>query len=547
MIETLSPLEQQLLSKNVKQAMSSKRQVPLGSPTDRDSKKQRTGEDGRAITMSNLLQASLAQAPQDSSPALNPNFLMNEQYIRAELNARRYQQEMAANQNMSFMASLLGQSQGQNFAAFQQQQQQQQQQALLDSALQGQLSSGIGGNPNMDNFLLGLMNRGQTHQQGLSTTSLAHQLQQPQSNMFAQGNVDVNAVLRQLTWPAQGMDLSQGLERMARASAGVTPQGNHGGMGSIRLPPCDEGLVRPFTEREKFPLGVDEDPNWLSEFHCFVRSELVEICRASHDDCKSRNNATSYQQVGIRCRFCAHRPPTGRGCRSSAYPSSIRQIYQSFTMMLRDHFGNCESIPDDIKKRFLSLKDKPSQGATDSKRYWIYSAMKAGLADSSDGIIINHNTVLAGMSAPPFGNETPGSWQKEAAIASPLVTPADGNLGSPVLRCLLTHAQVVQLRESERIGNRRSLEQGLPGFSCRCCWEKRRLGLCRMFPARRRTLAQKLTDLHDHLRRCQATPDSVKEEIERLHRDAKEENIVDSGDTKALLDRVWARLGHGGN
>lgn len=216
-------------------------------------------------------------------------------------------------------------------------------------------------------------------------------------------------------------------------------------------------------------------------------------------------------------------------------------------MMLRDHFGNCEAIPDDIKQRFLALKDKPSQGATDSKRYWIYSAMKVGLADSSDGIIINHNTVLAGMSAPPFGNETPVSWQKEAAIASPLVIASDSNLGSPFLRCLLAQAQLVQLRDSERIGNRRSLEQGLPGFSCRFCWGKRRLGLCRMFPARRRTLAQKLTDLHDHLRRCQATPDHVKEELERHQRDSREENIVDSGDTKVLLDRVWLRLGHGSN
>jgi len=527
-----------------------KRRAEDATSLDAQHKRQRTADESKEMSVPNqaLMQSSgmqggptpffLGQGDHQHN-SLASNLLMNDQFMRAELRARHLQQEMTANRNAALIASLLGQSQvaqNMNYPPLTQQQHQQ----LLDTSTRGQASNSFGG-AEMD-ILNGIVQRNR-HCHGLPSNHLNHQLQR--SNMFSHPNVDVSAIIRQINWPGQGLDASQNFESAARASSRLpTSQGNQGFGGSTRLPPCEEGLIPPFPDREKFPLGVEEDANWLSEFHCFVRSELVEICRASHDDCKTRNNATSYQQVGIRCRFCAHRPPTGRGCRSSAYPSSIRQIYQSFTMMLRDHFGTCDAIPDDVKERFLILKDKPSQGATDSKRYWIYSAMKAGLADSSEGIIMNQHTVLTGMSAPPFGGESSSEWQKEASIACPLVTSADASLGSSYLRFLLSQAQVVQLRESERIGNRRSLEHGLPGFSCRYCWEKRRSGLCRMFPARRRTLSQKLNDLQDHLRRCQATPVDVKEKLESFRSQNKVEAILDTGDTKALLDRVWARLGH---
>ena len=522
-----------------------KRQSEDPSGVNHGAKKQRTTEEGdKARTPPSAGVPSVIQGPPqyffqnqslgfaDSPASLASSLLLNDQYARAELQARQIHQEMTVSRNAALVASLLGQSQNSaiGFPPFQQQ--------LMNSSIQGQPSSSVLGGSSMDHFISGLISRSQPFQ-GIPPSSLSQQLQQSRAAMATQSPVDVNAFLRQLTWPGHGTEAP-------RAIVTSSPQGTQG-QGKIRLPPCDDGLIPPYTEREKYPLGIDEDPNWLSEFHCFVRSELAEICRASHDDCKTRNNATSFRQVGIRCRFCAHKPPTGRGCRSSAYPSSIRQIYQSFTMMLRDHFGSCEAMPEETKKRFIALKDKPSQGATDSKRYWIYSAMKAGLADSPDGIIMDENSVLTGLAAPPFASETPMVWQQEAAVASPLVTPSDSNLGSCFLRCLLAQAQVVQLRDSERIGNRRSLERGLPGFSCRHCWEKRRLGLCRMFPARRRTLSQKLTDLYDHLRRCQATPDAVKHELDRHRSESKEENLVDSGDTKALLDRVWTRLGHGNN
>ena len=133
------------------------------------------------------------------------------------------------------------------------------------------------------------------------------------------------------------------------------------------LPP-DDGVIPPTHLRPQVPLATDEDQNWLSEFLCFVRLELVEIFRANREDVRSRNSSkkVSHGQVGIRCRYCAHLPLSSRASRSSSYPSSLSRIYQSLTMMLRDHFGKCSAIPPPLKQRFLELKGKTSQGATEA-------------------------------------------------------------------------------------------------------------------------------------------------------------------------------------
>jgi hypothetical protein len=315
----------------------------------------------------------------------------------------------------------------------------------------------------------------------------------------------------------------------------------------LSLPPCDEGQVLPYTSRGNFALGIDEDSNWLSEFHCFVRSELIEVFRAGREDCNSRNNSISYQQVGIRCRFCAHMSSSARAGRSSAFPSSLRQIYQSFTMMLRDHFGNCEAMPAAIHRRFLSSKEMPSQGATDSKRFWVYSAMKIGMADSSDGIIINERTVSVGSSASSFGTNPNEPWADDALASIALVLPRDRSLVSEFLVVLMSQVQLVRLTESERIGNRRSLHIGLTGFGCRCCCEHRRLGLCRVFPARRRTLPSKVNDLYDHIRRCTVTPQQVKDRLMGLKYQRDADSSPGRDEEKEFYDRIWTRLGHSSN
>ena len=214
-------------------------------------------------------------------------------------------------------------------------------------------------------------------------------------------------------------------------------------------------------------------------------------------------------------------------------------------MMLRDHFGKCGAMPEQTKAKFASLKEKPSQSATDSKRFWVYSAMKAGMADSAEGIVVNDTTRATGANAPPFGCSPGESSTEELSQVALLVVPADRKLVSEFLYNLLSQAQVVHLAEAERIGNRRSLRPGLPGFACLYCCQRRRQGLCRMFPARRRTLPFKVQDLYEHLLRCSLCPANVKEELVQNRHHLLTGARADQGGERELYDRVWSRLGHG--
>mmetsp|Transcript_41722 Transcript_41722/g.61073 ORF Transcript_41722/g.61073 Transcript_41722/m.61073 type:complete len:446 (-) Transcript_41722:319-1656(-) len=135
-------------------------------------------------------------------------------------------------------------------------------------------------------------------------------------------------------------------------------------------------------------LATAEDTNWLSDFLCFVRLHCIETYCASHHDVSSRLGCKQVNlgQVGIRCRYCANRPQRRRVRRSSTFPSSLCRIYQSLTMMLRDHFSKCPHMPQKHKDEFDRLRKCLTQGTVGSKGYWVESAKGLGLIDTPKGI-----------------------------------------------------------------------------------------------------------------------------------------------------------------
>lgn len=542
--------------------------------------------------MNDNLTSNLAGAPTDHNNAAGPNFfaMNNHALLQAGFSAQLLRDHVARNQAAAANAMLLAQFGGNN------------------AAFGGNNAQFGGNNPQFDGTNFEMFGAISQHQQispwGNQLQGQGAQLAaaQQQANQFAalqsfvqldqlrQGNMGIaqpNSTLSSLM-SAQGIpqperqhDLSSLLRQLnATNNSQLTMNGPGGGIPNfgassprnatvpasptpmratlsmqhalskqphqrlLELPPCEEGHIDSHFGRAFFPLGIEEDPNWLSEFHCYVRSDLVEVFRASRDDAKARNNSIAYQQVGIRCRFCAHMPTSARAGRASAFPSSVRQIYQSFTMMLRDHFGNCEAMPAPTLEKFMLLKDKPAQGATDSKRYWIHSATKIGMADTSDGLVINEQTRADGAKLSPFGTASNQKWEDEAYTSETLVVPSDRPLVAEFLFVLMSQVQPIRLTEAECIGNRRSLRVGLPGFGCIYCCEHKRLGLCRMFPARRRTLPSKVNDLYDHLRRCNLCPKAVKDVIENARHQMRMGFHSDQGGDREFFDRVWARLGH---
>jgi len=236
-----------------------------------------------------------------------------------------------------------------------------------------------------------------------------------------------------------------------------------------------------------------------------------------------------------------------RASRSSSFPSSIDRIYQSLTMMIRDHFVRCPGLPEALKARFLELKSRTTQGATDSKRYWIESAKKLGMIDTpNQGILVNQATqaaAIASLGSPihPRANSAESLISERQRPQFMIVLNDDKPLVSEYIYFLMTQVEKVYLTESERVGNRKSMELGMPGFGCKHCCASDRKGLCRFFPARRRTLPAKIKDLSDHLRRCTMCPMDVKEKLVEFKRKKLDMEPTEESN-KHFFDRVWARL-----
>jgi hypothetical protein len=293
------------------------------------------------------------------------------------------------------------------------------------------------------------------------------------------------------------------------------------------------------------PLASDEDPNWLSDFHCFVRKELVEICFATNDDVRYRhmNHKVVLNQLGLRCRHC-HASGAGydedRAPRSVAYPSSIGQIYQSFTMMVREHFGSCTGIPESLRTEFMTLKKgKTAQGAINSKAYWEHSALAMGMKDSGSGIILTEESKALAKQIPPYGSTLATKTSHDPVR---LVDKEEKTLAkSDYTFTLLEQVQRVQLLPEECRGNRKTLQSGLPGFACTHCSRVGRMGHSRVFPVKKRTLSIKLEDMYQHLMRCTVCPETVKEQL----KSQREEGLKAVEDEKELYDVVWARLKKG--
>lgn len=292
------------------------------------------------------------------------------------------------------------------------------------------------------------------------------------------------------------------------------------------------------------PLCSDEDPNWLSDFHCFVRKELVEVCFATTDDVRYRhmNHQVVFNQLGLRCKYCqvpGAEFDEDRAPRSVAFPSSIGQIYQSFTMMVREHFGSCTSIPEPLKTKFLTLKKgKTAQGAINSKAFWEHSAKAMGMKNSDNGIVLTEESRALAKAMPPYGSTC-------SAMASPpamLVDEGEKSLAkSDYAFTLLEQVQRVQLLPEECRGNRKTLPSGLPGLACVHCCQVGRMGHSRVFPVKKRTLSVKLEDMYQHLMRCTVCPETTKD----LLKSQRDQFLEMAQDEKQLYDLVWTRLKKG--
>lgn len=149
---------------------------------------------------------------------------------------------------------------------------------------------------------------------------------------------------------------------------------------------------------QRIPLAMPGDKDSLSDRQCYVRSHFVETFPADEEDVSARHSKGAQKlyagQIGIRCKHCTNLAPKHRAERAVCYPSSISRIYQTVADMQRFHFEVCTAIPMEMKSLYRNLKTTRPRGMGSPQSYWISSAKKLGLADTSKGIQLTLQNIV---------------------------------------------------------------------------------------------------------------------------------------------------------
>jgi len=158
------------------------------------------------------------------------------------------------------------------------------------------------------------------------------------------------------------------------------------------------------------PIATPEDPFWLSELQCYLRSDCCEFFQASASHktsplkkltTLSTSNRTripvSEGRIGIRCTFCGHASYHLRAPQAISFPSSISGIYSAVVMMQLRHFPKCQLITEQARMKLEMAKrgtiaassnnaERHPPPSSTRQQYWIDSARRLGLVDTEDGI-----------------------------------------------------------------------------------------------------------------------------------------------------------------
>lgn len=355
--------------------------------------------------------------------------------------------------------------------------------------------------------------------------------------------------------------------------------------------------------KESKALAMQCDKEWLTPLHCFVRQQCVEVFTASDRDIstpsKGKRKPIQVGQVGIRCPHCFSSSASSKGKTrergSVYYPTSIASIYNATMNLLQRHLHNCSSVPDNVMRRFATLKGDDARSGT-SKRYWIESSLSLGLIDTPYGIRYSaleppplpslstqqHSTRVerrnsnefystksnAGVDQdknkddgvnPPYDPSVDSKGdartrldkKKSAVVADPptLVEPEDARFSTKFSFELMSHMQCCVFTEADRLGKRKGLPAGFPGLACQHCFGG--FGSGRFFPSSIKTLSdtsKTLNVLYNHMMRCRKCPVEVRTTLETLRTTHDEERgKMKFGSQKAFFGKVWSRLHPDGN
>jgi hypothetical protein len=150
-------------------------------------------------------------------------------------------------------------------------------------------------------------------------------------------------------------------------------------------------MVRPTLV--PFALSSANDYLHLSLCQAFLRLN-IEAFAANHLDAavrlKGRTKPVYLNQVGIRCRHCAHVPTMQRVKGAVYFPSTTLGLYQAAQNMRVSHLqcGLCPEMPQSIKTLFAQLLETKTAtlNSAGGRNYWAQCTLQKGLMDTEMGI-----------------------------------------------------------------------------------------------------------------------------------------------------------------
>jgi hypothetical protein len=251
----------------------------------------------------------------------------------------------------------------------------------------------------------------------------------------------------------------------------------------------------------------------------------------------------SVGQVGIGCIHCLNQPAKLRLNRAVCFPFSIARIYQSVADIQRFHLGECKMFPPDVKKKFLELQSASSKGSKGlaTRQYWVTSAKKIGLVDTTKGIrfgrdpsLPEEKSVFLDILAQVASNVT--------TVNRPLVLPEDKPYIAEFLYVVMDQLQPCRFTEADR-NKRRLKDVGCIGVECKHCAGQ--VDSRKFFWSSVNAVESNFVSVHTHMMECRMIPAPLKEELGELKALRKEQTAaLKTGSQKAFFSRVWKRL-HG--
>jgi hypothetical protein len=291
-------------------------------------------------------------------------------------------------------------------------------------------------------------------------------------------------------------------------------------------------------------LALPEDHNNLSSLRCFLRQQVCAFS-ATEDDIAVRAPTTfsiTVGQIGIGCVHCVRCPPKQRSNRAVCFPFSIGRIYQSVADVQRFHFTECRNLPIDVKEKFMELQSASSKGSKGlaTRQYWVSSARKIGLVDTSKGIRFGRD--------PTKPEETKAFSLDILAQAAfsvtsadkPLVVPEDKEAIAEFLYVVMEQLQPCRFTDADR-NKRRLKDVGCTGVECKHCAGQ--VDSRKFFWSSVSAVESNFVSVHTHMLECRMVPDNLKQELIRLKSLRKEQTVaLRTGSQKAFFARVWQRL-----